>query len=1196
MGEQQKFDISIDRVPKIPVPLLVVGLGGTGCDALLTIKQTFAERYILPKDSKGQDLPAPPKTAYLAIDSRTQRPDGFEVSEYVDISLAGIDKILSNQKELLTPYELTWVNRNLRHSATGIGMGTIRQAARLALSRNYEKVNQAIKGALNNIVSVTAGEVDARVNQVEIVVVTGIGGGTGSGIFLDICQILRAAAKAATVIPAKLTGYIVMPDVSLANVSAASGMEGPIRHNAYAALKELDFWMRVKQHEVPYSMQYGNGVTINWDQPPFDYCILMSQSNVEGLPYKDGYMAVRNTIAENLMHYLAKEDSVGEQYSYRQYEDNLAAIDIQKSYPLYYGYRAIGAFTKRIPKKSILYYEGSLLLKTFIPLRDDSGKLQPDRRMFTDGQGKPRAEEVTGSGKQLMQDFRTNICKLPNFCYLDLGDKVKVTAVQNMNPPPHNKWHTWRDQISSPAALNAGEEYLEKAWGRFVAFANKVIMDPEQGPFALEAYLDAPDGMLSFMNEIYESWLNQYNKTHNQAIAQAEEMCNTAWPGFRNPPIIGRKGALEQYDHALKTLYTYVNNDQFLEKHTEALRKLILRVKEYLRDGLKPLCASILFLEKEFNTPEQSDERLVQDIYDVSTVQKSIDDAFEDANAGDRMSSEFLGKIAEISEQTQPNVDAKTSGVEFICRRAGLQEICTVLQGHMEAVYGSVNNQSLDDIMKANVGEDVAAQQKWMANLASSALDSALPMFMQDAVFKAADKAPYSYMSIPADATEHLKYIKEAFKNHDPAVEPKASSLTDHIYTLMAWDKLPLYRYGRFEDLRTTYDQDLNKESAHGVHLVRSGDPNADFRSDWSLLPSPKPYFLFMRNSVHSEEAQYEKVHALVERGIRCGMIRVRDDQPFVSATVNEIYSGDGMALLASDALLAKKDEIEKEKNPATGDFYSKSEIAARLQRFLDSGRKVILEENEIRPANVASVLGLEHEPCDPFDPATRADLNKQARALENHKKLCVTMTEAMVYLRPDLVRALELQLPAYEQFAAQIADSESAGGRWQKRFEYVESAADILLYLDDIIFLGGEGYMYKNRGNKYGIVNAGILSDDLKPVESELLKAICFLADAPDDNAAKADLMQLAAAAKREFNDAINDEMMTADELNETITAALDLAKELEEEQTMLEHDIHVNPGREDELKPLAEMAERIRRILEVRAKTYKKIAKGLD
>ncbi len=541
---EQKFDISIDRVDKIPVPLLVVGLGGTGCDALLTIKETFAERYNLPKDAKGQELPAPIKTAYLGIDSRAQRPEGLEVSEYVDISLAGIEKMLQDQKNMLTPFERTWVNPKLSSSATGNGAGTIRQAARLMLSRNYEKVNQAIKGALANIVAVRAGEADARANQVEIVVITGIGGGTGSGTFLDTCQILRDAARATTVIPAKLTGYVVMPDVSLMNVSAASGMEGPIKHNAYAALKELDFWMRVREHHVPYTMQYGTGTSIEWREPPFDYCILMSASNVEGVPYKDGYMTVRNTIAENLMHYMAKEDGADTQYSYRQYEDNLAAIRVRKSYPLFYGYRAIGAFTKRIPKQAILYYEGALLLNTFVPMRDDSGKLQPDRRMFTDGQGKPRAEEITGSGKQLMQDFRTNVCKLPSFCYLDLNDKVKVASVQNMNPPPHNKWHNWRDQVSSPAALKAAEEYLKKAWGRFAAFAEGVIKDPEQGPFALEAYLDAPDGLLSYMNEILASWTNQYTKTRNQSIRQGEEMCEQSWGSFRNPPILPRNSEL----------------------------------------------------------------------------------------------------------------------------------------------------------------------------------------------------------------------------------------------------------------------------------------------------------------------------------------------------------------------------------------------------------------------------------------------------------------------------------------------------------------------------------------------------------------------------------------------------------------------------------------------------------------------------
>ena len=35
--------------------------------------------------------------------------------------------------------------------------------------------------------------------------------------------------------------------------------------------------------------------------------------------------------------------------------------------------------------------------------------------------------------------------------------------------------------------------------------------------------------------------------------------------------------------------------------------------------------------------------------------------------------------------------------------------------------------------------------------------------------------------------------------------------------------------------------------------------------------------------------------------------------------------------------------------------------------------------------------------------------------AKENYHKLCVRMTEAMIYTRPDLVRALEIQLPVWE-------------------------------------------------------------------------------------------------------------------------------------------------------------------------------------
>ena len=37
----------------------------------------------------------------------------------------------------------------------------------------------------------------------------------------------------------------------------------------------------------------------------------------------------------------------------------------------------------------------------------------------------------------------------------------------------------------------------------------EIIADPAQGPFALEAYLDAPDGLLAYMQGILDAWTSQ---------------------------------------------------------------------------------------------------------------------------------------------------------------------------------------------------------------------------------------------------------------------------------------------------------------------------------------------------------------------------------------------------------------------------------------------------------------------------------------------------------------------------------------------------------------------------------------------------------------------------------------------------------------------------------------------------------------
>ena len=216
--KEEQLDISIERVNKIPSPLLVIGLGGTGSGIVHKIKKTFAQRFVLPTDEKGNLIPIPPQTAYLEIDTSRKSQGSLTDDEFVDISVDGIDAILDTKRRdfNLADYERKWVNKTLNASSSGSGAGTYRQAARLQMSRNYAKVEGAIKGALTKIVRISqgAGGVNGRV---EIVIVTGICGGTGSGIFLDVPQIVRKCMEEGPLAGQQyqITGYIVMPDVSL---------------------------------------------------------------------------------------------------------------------------------------------------------------------------------------------------------------------------------------------------------------------------------------------------------------------------------------------------------------------------------------------------------------------------------------------------------------------------------------------------------------------------------------------------------------------------------------------------------------------------------------------------------------------------------------------------------------------------------------------------------------------------------------------------------------------------------------------------------------------------------------------------------------------------------------------------------------------------------------------------------------------
>ena len=543
----------------------------------------------------------------------------------------------------------------------------------------------------------------------------------------------------------------------------------------------------------------------------------------------------------------------------------------------------------------------------------------------------------------------------------------------------------------------------------------------------------------------------------------------------------------------------------------------------------------------------------------------------------------------------------------FVSGGSGMGKLSDELQKILKDCFGSVNDQSLDSIMEANVGTETADQQKWMTNLANSVIDSALPMFLQDGVYQSEKAVSYGYMSIPVNAPQHLAYITQAYQTHDPKVDPKASELKDHIYCLMAWDKMPMYRYGLMEEMRRQYDTDVNTEN--GLHLVRTGAADADFSSDWTKLPSPKPYFLFGNHSVPSEMKDYAevkslvergmeckiKVKSLVERGMECKMIEVETSNPFASAKIHLYYDASGRAVLTEKTLLAKCDMITAEKDPATGDACTGEVIVQKLVDFLKTGTSVTLSEPEVRPVEIASVLGLEHSPCDPFDAAVQADIQRLAEAKENHARLCVAMIEALVYSRPDIVQALRMQLPAVEQIYALVNSYGDETQKWENREEFAETAADILVYLNDVISLGMNGYRYKLKGENFEIVNAKLLADDLRDSSSELVKCAAFLADMPENNAAKADLLKMLREAKQDFEESMDGGDLTADDVQALQEAANDLAEETKADADALEREARVNQSKADKLKHQVKLLMKINTTANNRMRVLKKIAKGL-
>jgi hypothetical protein len=260
---------------------VLIGLGGTGKKALLHAKKRFLETF-------GED---PPLVKYLLIDTTSSNADRVTAetpSGRVDVRLKA-DEILhieARGASLLPQVHdeiREWFPPKADLKANILsGAGQIRALGRLALFANATIVYENLRDLLALARDYRDERPSDRQKHVyepytphlTVALVGSLAGGTGSGIFLDVAFALRQLMKDED----QLFGYLLLPDIYV-NRPGTQNVEA----NAYAALKELDYFM---SREDTYRYSFG-GRAIELRKKPFDMVFLVNRQNRAGKTFNE---------------------------------------------------------------------------------------------------------------------------------------------------------------------------------------------------------------------------------------------------------------------------------------------------------------------------------------------------------------------------------------------------------------------------------------------------------------------------------------------------------------------------------------------------------------------------------------------------------------------------------------------------------------------------------------------------------------------------------------------------------------------------------------------------------------------------------------------------------------------------------------------------------------------------------------------
>jgi hypothetical protein len=284
-------------------PTMVVGVGGMGTNTVRAVKRRFRNVW------SGHHPPNTPKSASDALPGMIQL---LALDTEPLVNRLDQEPLFADEFCYMGKFDATRLVANLdQHPEIGrwwnypsIPLGYIHNGAkqlrpigRLCFFRNYVTFKQMLETKLANLDKIRDMEVAQNrgfpvVGNYQLVyVVSSLCGGTGSGMFMDVVHRIRAQVRN----NARVVGIFFLPDVLEAEISSDL-QRRRIRANAYAALKELNYFQETQQFRALYPSEQRELP----DAPyaPFDFIFLVGRTN------RNGNSLARKSDAEQMAAHL----------------------------------------------------------------------------------------------------------------------------------------------------------------------------------------------------------------------------------------------------------------------------------------------------------------------------------------------------------------------------------------------------------------------------------------------------------------------------------------------------------------------------------------------------------------------------------------------------------------------------------------------------------------------------------------------------------------------------------------------------------------------------------------------------------------------------------------------------------------------------------------------------------------------------